>query len=91
MLTGNIKFKNFNISKLNKSTNFKNENWFKKIKFFDSLKSNYKYSYSKKLLKKIKKNKNFRLIGIGGSILGAEAIYKFLNHKIKKNLYFLVI
>ena len=52
MLTGNIKFKNFNISKLNKSTNFKNENWFKKIKFFDSLKSNYKYSYSKKLLKK---------------------------------------
>ncbi len=88
MLTGNIKFKNFNISKLNKSTNFKNENWFKKIKFFDSLKSNYKYSYSKKLLKKIKKNKNFRLIGIGGSILGAEAIYKFLNHKIKKKFIF---
>ena len=89
MLTGNIKFKNFNISKLNKSTNFKNENWFKKIKFFDSLKSNYKYSYSKKLLKKIKKNKNFRLIGIGGSILGAEAIYKFLNHKIKKKFIFI--
>ena len=88
MLTGNIKFKNFNISKLNKSTNFKNENWFKKIKFFDSLKSNYKYIYSKKLLKKIKKNKNFRLIGIGGSILGAEAIYKFLNHKIKKKFIF---
>ncbi len=88
MLTSNIKFKNFNISNLNKPRNFINETWFKKIKLFDSLKSNYKYSYSKKQIKNIKKNKNFRLIGMGGSILGAEAIYKFLNHKVKKKFVF---
>jgi len=26
---------------------------------------------------------------MGGSILGAEAIYQFLKHKIKKNFFFL--
>tara|TARA_B100001173_G_scaffold213337_1_gene184164 strand:+ start:394 stop:1548 length:1155 start_codon:yes stop_codon:yes gene_type:complete len=89
MLTPNIKFKNFNILKFKKSINFKNENWFKKIKFFDSLKTNYKYSYTKKQIREIKKNKNFRLIGMGGSTLGVEAIYQFLNHKIKKNFIFI--
>ena len=89
MLTSNIKFKNFNISKFKKSINFINENWFKKIKFFDSLKSNYKYSYSKNKIKKIKKNKYFRLIGMGGSTLGVEAIYQFLNYKIKKKFIFI--
>ena len=52
MLTSNIKFKNFNILKFKKSINFKNENWFKKIKFFDSLKTNYKYSYTKKQIER---------------------------------------
>ena len=28
---------------------------------------------------------------MGGSILGSEAIYQFLNKKIKKNLYLLII
>ena len=28
---------------------------------------------------------------MGGSTLGAQAIYDFLNHKIKKNLYLLII
>ncbi len=88
MLTRNIKFKNFNISRFKKSINFKNESWFKKIKLIESLKSNYKYSYSKKQISKIKKNKNFRLIGMGGSILGTEAIYQFLSHKIKKKFIF---
>ena len=35
MLTSNIKFKNFNILKLRKFKNFKNESWFKKIKLFE--------------------------------------------------------
>ena len=60
-----------------------------KSKFFDSLKTNYKYSYTKKQIREIKKNKNFRLIGMGGSTLGVEAIYQFLNHKIKKNFIFI--
>ena len=89
MLTSNIKFKNFNISKFKNLKNFKNEKWFKKIKLLDTLKLNYKYSYTKEQIKKINKNKNFRLIGMGGSTLGVEAIYQFLNHKIKKNFTFI--
>ena len=89
MLTSNIKFKNFNISKFKNLKNFKNEKWFKKIRLLDSLKPNYKYSYTKEQIKKINKNKNFRLIGMGGSTLGVEAIYQFLNHKIKKNFTFI--
>ncbi len=89
MLTSNIKFKNFNISRFKKFKNFKNEKWFKKIRLLDSLKPNYKYSYTKEQIKKIIKSKNFRLIGMGGSTLGVEAIYQFLNHKIKKNFIFI--
>ena len=92
MLTSNIKFKNFNISKfknLKNLKNFKNEKWFKKIRLFESLKLNYKYSYTKEQIKKINGNKNFRLIGMGGSTLGVEAIYQFLNHKIKKKFIFI--
>ena len=89
MLTSNIKFKNFNISKIKKFKNFKNEKWFKKIRLLDSFKPNYKYSYTKEQIKKINKNKNYRLIGMGGSTLGAEAIYQFLNHKIKKKFIFI--
>ena len=89
MLTSNIKFKNFNISKFKNLKNFKNEKWFKKIKLFESLKPNYKYSYTKEQIRKINKNKNFRLIGMGGSTLGVEAIYQFLNHKIKKKFIFI--
>ena len=33
--------------------------------------------------------KNFKIIGMGGSILGPKAIYQFLNHKIKKNFLFI--
>ena len=89
MLTSNIKFKNFNITKIKKIKNFKKEKWFKKIKLLESLKINYRYNYSKKLIKKIHKNKNFRLIGMGGSTLGAETIYQFLKHKIKKKFIFI--
>ena len=53
-----------------------------------SLGRNYKYSFQKKQIKKFKKNVNFRVIGMGGSSLGAKAIYNFLKHKIKKNFEF---
>tara|TARA_B100000787_G_scaffold141443_1_gene110558 strand:- start:256 stop:1398 length:1143 start_codon:yes stop_codon:yes gene_type:complete len=55
---------------------------------FETLKPKYKYSYSKKTLLKYKKFSNIRIIGMGGSILGAEAIYDFLKKKIKKKLTF---
>ena len=51
---------------------------------FETLKPTYKYSYSKKIVKKYKKFLNLRIIGMGGSILGSEAIYDFLKPKIKK-------
>jgi len=89
MLTSNINFKNFKIKKIKNIKNFINEIWFKKIKFLDSLRSNYKYNYTKSQIRKFKKNKNFRIIGMGGSTLGTEAIYQFLNHKIKKKFIFI--
>ena len=90
MLTKNIKFKAFrtygNGKKIKKIIE---SNWFKNIKLIRSLNINYKYSYSKKDLKKYKKYKSFRVFGMGGSILGAEAIYQFMRHKIKKNFIFI--
>ena len=89
MLTKNIKFKNF----LVKSKNLKIKKIFKNLKknfllgnekLLLSLSENYQYSFDKKLINEHKKFFNFRLIGMGGSILGAEAIYQFLKHKIKK-------
>ena len=44
-----------------------------------SLSSKYKNIYKKKQLLRYKtKFKNYRIIGIGGSILGTKAIYSFL-------------
>ena len=54
------------------------------------LSSLYKNSYQKKqLLKYKKKITDYRIIGMGGSILGVKAIYDFLKHKIKKNFIFI--
>ena len=54
-----------------------------------SLGNNYKYSYSKNLIKNLKKYKDIRIFGMGGSSLGSNAIYDFLKNKINKNFYFL--
>ena len=56
---------------------------------FKTLKPSYKYSYPKKIISKYKKFSNIRVIGMGGSILGTEAIYNFLKKKIKKKLTFI--
>ena len=36
----------------------------------------------------VEKITNFRIIGIGGSILGFKAIYNFLYHKVKRKVEF---
>ena len=60
-----------------------------KSQIITSLSKGYNYNYSKKEILKYKKRySNFRIIGIGGSILGAKAIYDFLKHKIKKKFIF---
>ena len=93
MLSRNIKFKNFSNKSKNLSINrsfnvLKNDYFKKKLKILLSLSKNYKYSYNKKIVHKYKKFQNFKIIGMGGSILGPKAIYQFLNHKIKKNFFF---
>jgi glucose-6-phosphate isomerase len=54
-----------------------------------SLGKTYQNSYKKKQLGKYKKSSNFRVIGMGGSALGTQAIYDFLKHKIKKKFIFI--
>ena len=50
---------------------------------------NKDYKINTKILNKFKKFKFIIIIGMGGSTLGAEAIYSFLKSKIKKDIYFL--
>ncbi len=93
MISKNIKFKYFSQGIKNglkvKASNFKKVKWFTKYPLLLSLTSKYKNSYDRSLVKKYKKSENFRILGMGGSILGTEAIYQFLKHKIKKNFYFI--
>ncbi len=92
MFGKNIKFRNFlsnNRFNKNKSILYKiYKNVIdEKNEILLSLSRNYKDSYSKKILKKINKINDIFLIGMGGSILGAKAIYNFLNPKNKKFLF----
>ena len=93
MLSKKLKFLNFNnVKKSNnlklKIKKFKIKRWTKEFPVLKSFSSDYEYSYTRNFLKKLKKNKNFRVIGMGGSVLGAEAIYQFLKKKIRKNFLF---
>ena len=89
MLTRNIDFKNFKIKKnaqkvkknLKKLLQENNE-------VIKSLRKTYKNSYNRKLVNKYNKGLNYRVIGMGGSTLGTQAIYNFLGKKIKKNFSF---
>ena len=89
MLTKNISFKNISI-KIDNSQVSKNLKFLLKenLPLLDSLKKSYKYSYSKKLVLELKKFSNIRIIAMGGSALGANAIYSFLRNKIKKKFFF---
>ena len=53
-----------------------------------SLGNNYQSSFKKSSLSKYYKFNNFRIIGMGGSSLGSQAIYDFLKSKIKKKFNF---
>ncbi len=89
MLTSGISFINFKVK--SKISRVKKELRFlinEKNQVIVSLSKNYKNNFNKKILNKYKKFKNFQIIGMGGSILGAKAIYDFLKYKIKKNFLF---
>ena len=55
---------------------------------FHSLSDKFKFNFKTKDLYKFKKFKTVAIIGMGGSILGSEALYCFLKAKIKKNFLF---
>ena len=90
MITSGINFTNF---KIKKKTNLVKKFLFslleKKTEVINSLSQNYKNNFDKKILEKYKKVSNYRIVGMGGSTLGSQAIYDFLNHKIKKNFFFI--
>ena len=90
MLTSGINFVNFKtiikIKSLKKKfTSLISE----KNEIIKSLSKNYKDSYKKNNIIKYKKNSEFRVIGIGGSSLGIQAIYNFLKHKVKNKFIFI--
>jgi len=90
MISQKIKIKNFQYKKKNKnilrilSSLLKDQS-----QLILSLGNKYKNNYNyKKLVNKLEKQ-NVRIFGMGGSILGAKAIYDFLKEKIKKKFYFI--
>jgi len=93
MLTKNINFNNFLKKKKNNIKDIfyaiKKKYFLGKEKLLLSLSDQYKYSFDSKIILKLKKFSAYRIIGMGGSVLGAEAIYNFLKFKIKKEFIFL--
>ena len=89
MFTKNISFKNFLIRKKNLAVK-KNLNLIlnEKDQVIHSLSKFYKDSFNKKNIKHFNKKLDYRIIGMGGSTLGAQAIYDFLKKKIKKIFIF---
>ena len=93
MVSSNIEFKNFSQkksnSKIKKILNELLDNHLKKNdQLLLSLSKKYKYKFKFQNIKKYKKFKHYRIFGMGGSSLGAEAIYSFLSRKIKKSFSF---
>ena len=88
MLSKNIKFENF---ELRKKLSDKKKKIFKNLRkicsenneILHSLSDDYKDSFTKKYVNNLNKIKNMNIIGMGGSILGAKAIYSFLKPKQK--------
>ena len=93
MLTKNIKFKNFlrkknsKISKILRNI-INDKTLIEKYPVLKSMNKDYQYSYQKKKIKLFKRFSKVNIVGMGGSILGAETIYNFLKYKINKKFNF---
>ncbi len=90
MLSKNINFKNF---RLKTNTKIIRNNLTlllrEKNEILRSLTPSYNNSYKKKIIKKLKDYSEVKIIGMGGSTLGAKSIFNFLEHKVKKKFYFI--
>ena len=92
MLTKDIKLKSFSKTNSKKIIKKKLELIIKEnSQLIKSLSKNYKDKYNFKKIKNFFGNNNVRLIGMGGSVLGSQAIYYFLKEKIKKNFSLSII
>ncbi len=92
MFNKNISLKEFGVVKNKKkikSQILKSLNYYKNYELVKSFSKNYKYNFSQSQIKKYKKFNNYNLIGMGGSSLGAKAIYNFLSPKIQKKFTFI--
>ena len=89
MISKGIDFKNFKIKKYNNNLkDYLNSILTSKNQVISSLSKSYKDNFSKKNIKHFNKKFDYRIIGMGGSTLGIQAIYDFLKKKIKKNFIF---
>ena len=97
----NLNFKNNLQSNNNKTFNFKKlSRYYEKIfsdlrhelnnnkKTIKVLNNKFEFNFKLSDLKKFKKFQTIAIIGMGGSILGIESIYNFLEKKIKKSIFF---
>ncbi len=89
MLTSRINFKNFKIKKKISLKSKLSKIIKKKNIILESMGKDYKDDFKRKDLNKFKKYSNFRIIGMGGSTLGAQAIHDFLKKKIKNKFEFI--
>lgn len=101
MISKNLNFKNnLKLIKVEKKLEKKlSKNFLKTIfrlkkdlrnnkKTLNVLDRNFSFNFQISKLKKFKKFKTIVIIGMGGSILGTEAIHGFLKKEIKKKIYF---
>ena len=92
MFSKNIIFRNFqlkkNVKEIKKINKILKKELILSSPLLESLSTNYKYSFKKSIIKKFKNYENINLIGMGGSVLGTEAIHNFLKFKIKKKIKF---
>ena len=92
MFNRNISFKNFkskkpNINKKKKLSQIFTQFLKEDSEILKSMKKDYKDSFSNKLVSKLKSFSKITIIGMGGSVLGAKAIYNFIRPRKKKFIF----
>ena len=85
------KFQKKSVDNFNKLITNINKDISNSSKTLNILNTKFKFNFNLKDLRRFKKFNTVAIIGMGGSILGAAAIYDFLKFKIKKNFIFLTI
>ena len=90
MISRFIDLKNFkSLNKNNATKKSLKKILFEKDTLIKSFSNDYKNNYSLKKIKKYKKFSNIKVIGMGGSSLGIQAIYNFFKSRIKKKFNFI--